>query len=329
MAAIDLVVMPAFKATIHLSSNWLTGEAIAIATILLPALFIARWTLTDTKLRLRATQQIAIATLLFLYLLPELAFALRPHSSQRWTPILTLPNWEDQLAIGAVFILAIPGIGAVFEFADRGHGTPIPYDPPQRLVTSGLYRYIANPMQLSCTAVMLLWAALLHNPWLILAAAFATVYSVGIAEWDEREDLDQRFGENWRSYRAQVQAWRPNLFPYTATHTPTPCLYIAGTCGPCAELRTWLESRYPQGLEIHPAEELPQGSIQRLRYDPNDGTPPTEGVRAFARALEHIHIGWALAGATLRLPVLWRFIQLVMDASGLGPREISNNQSQY
>jgi hypothetical protein len=46
----------------------------------------------------------------------------------------------------------------------------------------------------------------------------------------------------------------------------------------------------------------------------------TEGVRALGRALEHLHLGWAFAGAVLRLPLVWQSVQLVMDASGLGPR---------
>jgi len=59
-----------------------------------------------------------------------------------------------------------------------------------------------------------------------------------------------------------------------------------------------------------------------MRYDPADGTECVEGVRALARVLEHLNAGWAYCGALLRLPGVWQLVQLVMDASGLGPREL-------
>jgi hypothetical protein len=89
-------------------------------------------------------------------------------------------------------------------------------------------------------------------------------------------------------------------------------------------LRRWIEAREPIGLELIAAETLPAGSIQRLRYMPSGGGNAVEGVRALARVLEHLHLGWALAGATMRLPVVWQVIQLFMDASGLGPRTLES-----
>ena len=76
------------------------------------------------------------------------------------------------------------------------------------------------------------------------------------------------------------------------------------------------------GLHFIDAEELPSGSIRRLRYDPGDGSSTVEGVRAMGRVLEHLNFGWAVAGASLRLPGIWQGVQLLMDASGLGPRTL-------
>jgi hypothetical protein len=39
--------------------------------------------------------------------------------------------------------------------------------------------------------------------------------------------------------------------------------------------------------------------------------------------MEHLHLGWAFCGALARLPGIWQMLQLVLDAGGLGPREIS------
>jgi protein-S-isoprenylcysteine O-methyltransferase Ste14 len=166
--------------------------------------------------------------MVFLFLLPEIVFALRPGAG--WAPLLDQASWLRQLSIQMLLLLAVPGVSAVMEFANRGRGTPIPYDPPQRLVTSGMYRYIANPMQVSCAAVMLLWAGILRNGWMVLAAAMATIYSAGVAEWDERLDLELRFGDAWRTYRREVRNWRPRW-------RPSPSGGPARTRVHCGELR--------------------------------------------------------------------------------------------
>jgi len=300
---------------------WLTGEALALALILTPAFLLARWTIDHTRLNLRATLQIVTSGLLFLYFLPEVTFALRPANS--WQPLLHTRSAILQLGVQLLLGIALLGVTAVAEFAHRGLGTPIPYDPPQRLVTSGIYRYIANPMQLSCALVMLGWAAMLHSPWFALAAILSTIYSAGIAHWDESADLSTRFGPAFAAYQAAVPNWRIRWRPFHSG--PHARLYIASTCGPCSELRAFLESRSPLGLDLIPAETLPTGSIRRLRYDPADGTPPTEGVRALARALEHLNFGWAYCGFFLRLPLLWQFAQLLGDATGLGPRVLESS----
>jgi protein-S-isoprenylcysteine O-methyltransferase Ste14 len=318
MLAVDCALMPLCNPAVQLRGGWLVGEAVAVAVVLLPALCLGHWTRQSTRLRASAWLQLLTAGLLFLFLVPEIVFALRP--GRGWDALLELPPWVRQSGLQIVFLLALPGIAALMEFAERGLGTPIPYDPPARLVTSGIYRYCANPMQISCTLVMVAWAALLESGWLLAAAALSVVYSAGVAEWDERQDLDRRFGLEWRGYRAAVRNWWPRWRPYHAG--PAAIVYMARSCGPCGEARDWLEARRPLGLRIADAETLPAGSIRRMRYDPGDGCATVDGVRAMGRALEHLHLGWALAGAALRLPGVWWAIQLVMDAAGLGPRTL-------
>jgi hypothetical protein len=60
----------------------------------------------------------------------------------------------------------------------------------------------------------------------------------------------------------------------------------------------------------------------RITYDPGDGSGDEVGVAAIARALEHIHLGWACLGWFLRLPLVTPSLQLLADASGGGPRLI-------
>lgn len=149
------------------------------------------------------------------------------------------------------------------------------------------------------------------------------LYSFGLAAWDEGEDMRLRFGKAWEEYRNNVNAWRLRLTPWHLPDRPLPRLYVAETCGPCSEVRRWLESRGTIALEIVAAENHPTSDLRRITYDPMDGTDVDHGAAAFARALEHINLGWAFAGAVLRLPGISHMVQIFLDSSGLGPRSIA------
>jgi protein-S-isoprenylcysteine O-methyltransferase Ste14 len=324
MAAIffgmDVILMPACFPVVALGYRWLIGECAALILVLIPAQLFARWTLNDTHLKARAALHVLAAGGVFLFLIPEVGFALQSHRD--WGALISGPSWLRNLELQGVVLLGVVGVSAVQEFAKRGGGTPIPYDPPKELVISGFYRYVSNPMQLSCALVMTAWGGVLRNPWLATGGLMAFLYSLGIAAWDEGEDLKLRFGERWEKYRNNVHAWRPRLTPWHASDRPPARLYVAETCGPCSEVRRWFESHGTVALHIVAAEDHPTRDLQRITYDPMDGTGTEEGVAAFARGLEHINLGWAFTGACLRLPGISHLVQILLDGSGLGPRVI-------
>ena len=314
MVLLDLVMMPLCAPVVVLGRGWLTGEAVAAVGVLLPGVLLTRWTTEGRRVRSRAAMQGLIAAGIFLFLLPEVIFAVtgRPLG-------FALHGWQLSLALQLIAVLALPGLSAVQEFAGRGGGTPIPYDPPPRLVTSGMYRYLANPMQMGCAAVLLAWSIALGSGWLAGAAAMAWCYGAGIARWDESSDLRQRFGLDWVRYRKQVHDWRVRWRPYTAGEPAR--LYVATACGPCSELGRWLSARQPAGLLLVAAEEYPGEPLRRMRYVPSDGGQAENGLRALARGLEHLHFGWALAGAVIRLPGIREGLQTILDCVGFGERE--------
>lgn len=49
-------------------------------------------------------------------------------------------------------------------------------------------------------------------------------------------------------------------------------------------------------------------------------------MAALARALEHIHLEWAIIGWTIRLPLVLVLIQLQVASVGGEPRPIGENQ---
>jgi hypothetical protein len=223
--------------------------------------------------------------------------------------------------VQALCIVGLLGLTAVQEFAERGGGTPIPFDPPTRLVTTGIYSFVRNPMQLSAVLLLLLLGAILENWWVAAAALVAHIYSAGLAGWDEEADLRRRFGPAWIAYQQHIRLWLPRFRPWRSPTESHARLYVSEECSMCSDVARWFESRGARHLTIIPAERYLGAPLTRITYESGDGYR-ARGIAAIARALEHLHLGWAIVGFLFRLPVIGGFVQLLADASGAGPRRL-------
>jgi len=204
--AVDLVLMPAAFPVVQLRNHWLAGEFAGLVFCLLPAQILARWTASDEHLALRTVLQVIAFTGLTLFVLPAVVIE---GSGGGWNNPFVRPGWELSLIVQALALPALFGLSAVQEFVMRGGGTPVPFDAPRKIVTSGIYAYVANPMQLSAVLLLMLLGIILGNLWLSAAGIMAHIYSIGIAGWDEGEDLRGRFGKAWTAYRQRVPRWIP------------------------------------------------------------------------------------------------------------------------
>jgi protein-S-isoprenylcysteine O-methyltransferase Ste14 len=318
--AADLVLMPALTPVLRLGPAWYLGELVALLAAILPGQLLARWTIRRERLAERAVLQMLAFTGLVAFVLPAIVIE---GSGSAWLKPLDRPAWQLSLIAQALAFPALLGLTAVQEFVTRGAGTPVPFDPPRRLVTSGLYAYIRNPMQLSGVVLLVLLGLVLRNVWVSAAGVMAHIYSVGLAGWDEGEDLRARFGADWIAYRQGVRAWVPRFRPWHPPDHPSARLYVAESCGMCRDVGRWFDERRARQLAIVPAETHPSRALMRITYEPGDGSSEATGVEAVARALEHVHFGWALVGCLLRLPIICQLAQLVIDASGGEPRKIA------
>jgi protein-S-isoprenylcysteine O-methyltransferase Ste14 len=302
---------------LQLGRTWLAGEAIGLLIALIPGQLLARWTIRGEQLAGRAALQVVAFCGLMLFLLPA---SIIEGSGSPWVNPLTRSNWQLSLIAQILAIPALAGLSAVQEFVTRGGGTPVPFDPPRRLVTTGMYAYVRNPMQLSAVVLLLLLGAAMQNFWIAIAGVMAHIYSTGLAGWDEDEDLRKRFGTSWETYRRGVRSWLPRARPWRRADEPPGRLYVAESCGMCRDVGRWFQQRGVSGLSIIPAEAHSSRALTRITYEPGDGTRAASGVEAAARALEHLHLGWAFTGCVLRLPIVCQSVQLLVDASGGGPR---------
>jgi protein-S-isoprenylcysteine O-methyltransferase Ste14 len=313
--AADLIMMPLAAPVVSLKPTWLIGELLCLAICLAPGLLLGRWTARDSHVRWRVMLQIVAFTGLLLFVLPTLIFTI---TDENWTVFIHRPRWHFLLAA----LLAAPAgamaLQAVCEFAISGNGTPVPLDPPRRLVITGPYAYVANPMQVGGTFILAEWGVLAGSPAVVAAAIMAAIFSAGVAAWTEGSELSQRFGQDWTRYRAEVRVWLPKWQPYTAT---TATVFVGSTCEPCSDVGRFLAQRRPHGLKIAAAEDAPDETT-RITYR-SDGVGTETGLAAIGRTLEHVNLAWAIASWIVRLPLIRPLFQLVADAVGADPRHLS------
>lgn len=317
--ALDLVLMPLAEPVVSLGSMWLVGELLGLITCLAPGLMLGRWTVLGSHVRRRATLQfIAFGGLLF-YVLPSLVFTV---TGENWALLFERPRWHFVLALVVAAPAGAMAIQAVREFAVVGNGTPVPLDPPRQLVTTGPYAYVANPMQVGATFLLAEWAILIGSLALVAAAAMGAVFAIGLAAWNEEDELSQRFGNGWRRYRDNVGLWLPRWRPYRSAPA---LVYVGSSCMPCSQVGRFLSDRRPQGLDIRAAEELPE-DLTRITYR-SDETGSESGLAAVGRSLEHVNLAWAVGSWIVRLPLVRPLLQLIADAVGAGPRRLAPHPS--
>lgn len=90
-----------------------------------------------------------------------------------------------------------------------GKETPTPFDPPERLVAGGLFRYVRNPMYLDAVLVLFGEALLLQSFIIFFYAIFMWISFHLFVVYNEEPRLRERFGEEYEEYVRRD----PRLFP--------------------------------------------------------------------------------------------------------------------
>lgn len=126
----------------------------------------------------------------------------RPDQAQFWLGLLAglLGAW-----------LALASVSTMLRF---GEGTPAPWEPTRKLVLRGPYRYVRNPMMIGVMLLLLAEALLLQSwgiaIWFLVFLLLNLIYLPRV----EERGLEQRFGEDYRQYKANVPRWIPRTQPW-------------------------------------------------------------------------------------------------------------------
>ncbi|KAA0960863.1 isoprenylcysteine carboxylmethyltransferase family protein [Microbacterium sp. ANT_H45B] len=114
------------------------------------------------------------------------------------------------IAGGVLLVVATAlGVWSAVSMSVDGEGTPLPSQMARRLVITGPYRYVRNPMAVAGIAQGVAVGMLLGS-WMVVAYSL-----VGSLLWNslvrplEEADLEQRFGAEFVAYRDRVTCWIP------------------------------------------------------------------------------------------------------------------------
>jgi protein-S-isoprenylcysteine O-methyltransferase Ste14 len=157
-------------------------------------------------------------------------FFFAPGTLAGWLPFL-ISGWKPRAdvsplvrALGALLVVA--GLLSLVEcfarFVVRGHGTPAPISPPTRLVVTGQYRHVRNPMYVAMVCVVAGQGAWLGSGALFAyAAVLWLLFHVRVLTYEE-PTLARTFGRSFDEYRLAVPRWLPRARPWSGERSADP-----------------------------------------------------------------------------------------------------------
>jgi protein-S-isoprenylcysteine O-methyltransferase Ste14 len=163
-----------------------------------------------------------LGSALFFMIAPCVAAGVIPWWITRWEFRPPFFGLELTRAGGVILIIAgtLGLVDSFARFALRGVGTPAPIAPTQKLVVTGLYRYVRNPIYAAVVAVILGQAILFGARGLILYGALFWLACHAFVLVYEEPTLERTFGADYGGFRANVPRWIPRITPWRPGASP-------------------------------------------------------------------------------------------------------------
>jgi len=151
-----------------------------------------------------------IATLATI-IVPGGAVVLLPYLILQATGVSSIPQLGP-MQIGSL-VLAVVGVSMVLwvsvAFVTQGKGTPAPIEPPKNFVAAGLYRFLRNPMYFGALLTVFAEGLFFPSGWLLLYGAILWLALHAPTVLFEEPQLERRFGDSYREYKARTPRWIP------------------------------------------------------------------------------------------------------------------------
>lgn len=124
------------------------------------------------------------------------------------------PAWQELIAGLMIATGLIPLFASMLRFITEGRGTLVPAVPTERLVVSGLYRYVRNPMYVGVLTALAGETALFATRQMLnyLIVVFILMHLFVVLY--EEPTLAHRHPEDYSHYKRNVPRWLPRLTPW-------------------------------------------------------------------------------------------------------------------
>ena len=157
-----------------------------------------------------------VGSVLFLVVAPGTLAVLVPFWISGWRVAPPLVGFVGFRVLGALLMAAgLPVLLDSFaRFALKGLGTPAPIAPPERLVVTGLYRHVRNPIYLAVTSLIVGQALFFGDVGLLGYGLVVWAFFHLVVLAYEEPVLRDQFGAEYRDFCAHVRRWIPRLKPW-------------------------------------------------------------------------------------------------------------------
>jgi len=112
------------------------------------------------------------------------------------------------LSVGFGFFI---GLWTIILFM-KAKGTPVPLNPPQKLITTGPYALVRNPMLIGWFGILFGIGFFINSISLtfIFTPAFLVLNIIYLKKIEEKE-LEKRFGEEYLRYKKEIPMFIPKI----------------------------------------------------------------------------------------------------------------------
>lgn len=155
----------------------------------------------------RTLLQLICFWVVFLAIIPLVILGIE----ERWQLRLAMPAAVTGIGLVLLILASLLGLWSAHTMASSGEGTPLPAAMARRLVISGPYRFVRNPMAIAGIA-QAIGVGLIAGSWLVVCyALFGAIYWNWLVRPLEEADLEARHGAEFAAYRARTECWIPGL----------------------------------------------------------------------------------------------------------------------
>ena len=153
----------------------------------------------------------ALKTLLWSVFVPGTLTTLVPYFILRLSPESFSLNLSGFRYVGIIPILfgALIYFWGAWDFTFVGKGTPAPFDAPKKVVATGAYQFVRNPMYVACVSVLIGEAIFFESAALLIYAfVLFFIFHIWILIYEE-PTLRKSFGASYEEYCREASRWLP------------------------------------------------------------------------------------------------------------------------